>query len=291
MTNSPLMTPVGTPSKPDVQYQPGWSANLVLQFAVKGDRTQISSKSFRGPLAVQKPFYPEGDTCHVYVLHPPGGVVGGDQLAIELKLQEHSHVLVTTPAANKFYRSDERQSRLRQRFELGQGAALEWLPQESIFFDQCNTRLDTRIDLALESRFITWDVICLGRPASSEPFQQGTIRQSLEIAQQGKVLLNDRLLIEGAGKMLTEPWGFNDYPVVGYLVAAPGTVFMRDKVREITGFEESARLTTTLINGLLVCRVLARQAELARKKLLQIWQILRPDIMAKEAIQPRIWHT
>ena len=285
------MAAVGAQSKSEVNQQPGWSANLALQFAVKGDRTKISGKSFRGPLAVQKPFYPEGDTCHVYVLHPPGGVVGGDQLAIELKLEEHSHALLTTPAANKFYRSDKRQSRLQQRFGVGQGAALEWLPQESIFFDQCNTRLDTRIDLAPDSRLITWDVICLGRPASSEPFRHGSIRQSLEIAQQGKMLLNDRLLIQGAGKMLSEPWGFNGYPVVGYLVAAPGTAFMRDKVREITGFEESVRLTTTLLNGLLVCRVLARRAELARRKLLQVWQLLRPYIVAKEAIQPRIWHT
>lgn len=291
MTNSPPITSAGAQSKSEVHQPPGWSANLALQFAVKGDRTKISSKSFRGPLAVQKPFYPEGDTCHVYVLHPPGGVVGGDQLAIELKLEERSHALVTTPAANKFYRSGERQSRLQQRFWLGRGAALEWLPQESIFFDQCNTRLDTRIDLELDSRLITWDVVCLGRPASSELFRQGSIRQSLEISRQGKMLLNDRLLIEGGSKMLTEPWGFNDYPVVGYLVAAPGTVFMRDKVREITGFEPSVRLTTTLINGLLVCRVLARQAELARRKLLEVWQLIRPDIVAKEAIQPRIWHT
>ena len=291
MTNSPAITRECRQPTSEDQSQPGWSANLALRFAVKGDRTTIASKSFQGPLAVQKPFYPEGDTCHVYVLHPPGGVVGGDQLAIELNLEEHSHALLTTPAANKFYRSDERQSRLQQRFRLEHQAVLEWLPQESIFFDQCNTHLATQIELARDSRLIAWDVICLGRPASGEPFRQGAIRQILEILQAGEVLLNDRLLIEGASKMLTEPWGFSSYPVIGYLVATPTSVSTRDKVREMVGFGESVRLTATLINDLLVCRVLASQAEQARRKLLEVWQTIRPTIVAKEAIQPRIWHT
>ena len=270
---------------------PGWSANLSLQFAVKGSRTIISGKSFQGPLAVQKPFYPEDDTCHVYVLHPPGGIVGGDQLAIDLTLQESSHALVTTPAANKFYRSDKRSSRLLQSLSLQQEAMLEWLPQESICFDQCNTRINTRIELASHSRLIAWDMICLGRPASGETFAQGSIRQSLEIKQQGRVLLNDRLLIEGASPMLSASWGFHGYGVIGYLVATPATPHIRDKVREIAGFEKSVRLTTTLIDGLLICRVLADKAELARRKLIKVWQLIRPEIMAKEAIQPRIWHT
>jgi urease accessory protein len=285
------MNASGGQSTSRVDQPPGWSANLSLQFAVKGSRTIIAGKSFQGPLAVQKPFYPEGDTCHVYVLHPPGGVVGGDQLAIDLTLQKNSHALVTTPAANKFYRSDKRSSHLQQSLSLQAGAMLEWLPQESICFDQCNTRLNTHIELARNSRLIAWDLICLGRPASGEAFAQGSIRQTLEIKQQGRILLNDRLLIEGASPMLREPWGFHGYGVIGYLVATPATAFIRDKVREIAGLEKSVRLTTTLIDRLLICRVLADRAELARRKLIEVWQRVRPEIMAKEAIQPRIWHT
>ncbi len=54
----------------------GWKANLSLEFKATALRTVISKREHKGPLAIQRPFYPEDDVCHVYLLHPPGGVVG-----------------------------------------------------------------------------------------------------------------------------------------------------------------------------------------------------------------------
>ena len=83
-----------------------WRARLDLELSKSNNRTILSHQKHHGPLQVQKPFYPErSGTCHVYILHPPGGVVGGDHLNIYVDVNSNAHALITTPAAGKFYRS------------------------------------------------------------------------------------------------------------------------------------------------------------------------------------------
>src|SRR5205085_6360717 len=97
-----------------VRNVPGWQAELRLRFncdapgPLRPGRTRLVERQHRGPLVVQRPFYPEGDPCHVYLVHPPGGVVGGDALRIDATVDPGAHALITTPAATKFYRCEER---------------------------------------------------------------------------------------------------------------------------------------------------------------------------------------
>jgi urease accessory protein len=86
----------------------GWQASLALQFCHTPEKTLLHSAHHVGPLTVQRPFYPEGETCHLYLLHPPGGIVGGDSLDITVRLDAKSHTLITMPGASKFYRSSAR---------------------------------------------------------------------------------------------------------------------------------------------------------------------------------------
>ena len=66
----------------------GWSAKLSLSFERALAKTNLRVSERVGPLSVQRPFYPEEDDCHAYVLHPPGGVVGGDQLELNVQVRE-----------------------------------------------------------------------------------------------------------------------------------------------------------------------------------------------------------
>ncbi|MGB5651682.1 MAG: urease accessory protein UreD, partial [Sedimenticolaceae bacterium] len=86
-----------------------------LGFRAGPDSTVLAERQRHGPLAVQRPFYPEGGVCHVYLLHPPGGVVGGDVLGIDVKLAQGAQALITTPGATKFYRSAGALARQTQR--------------------------------------------------------------------------------------------------------------------------------------------------------------------------------
>src|SRR5258706_11967801 len=113
-----------------------WHASLELRFEARASCSVVAHSSHHGPLRVQRAFYPEGPTvCHVYVLHPPGGVVPGDQLSFDVGVESGARALITTPAATKVYRSDGRRAVQRTRLSVAPGAALEWLPQETIVFD------------------------------------------------------------------------------------------------------------------------------------------------------------
>jgi len=91
-------------------------------------------------LAVQRALYPEADLCHVYLLHPPGGVAGGDLLNISIQVRDGGAALITTPGATKFYRSVAPRAFVRQSLKIMNGS-LEWLPQENILFPGANVGL------------------------------------------------------------------------------------------------------------------------------------------------------
>ena len=158
-----------------------WKASLALMFAHKNGRTILKSREHYGPLVVQRPFYPEGAVCHIYLIHPPGGVVGGDKLSIEVRLQEGSHTLITTPSAGKFYRSGDLKGTQSQYLMAEKDSLLEWLPQENIFFDGCRSEIKTDIRLTGNAMFFGWEINCLGRPAAREKFKQGTITQRINM--------------------------------------------------------------------------------------------------------------
>ncbi len=116
--------------------QADWNASLTLAFARAGNRTVLARRSHSGPLVIQKILNPEGpDICHAVIVHPPGGIAGGDTLGVVITLEADAAVLVTTPAATKWYKSGGRESRQAVRLTLGRDAALEWLPQEAIVYD------------------------------------------------------------------------------------------------------------------------------------------------------------
>ncbi len=140
----------------------GWQATLDLRFQQAGGKTVLASAQHVGPLTVQRPFYPEEETCHLYLLHPPGGIVGGDELTISAHLAPGCHTLITMPGASKFYRSSGAQALVRQQLTLAPQATLEWLPQDAIFFPGANARLFTTFHLCASSRLLAWDLLCLG---------------------------------------------------------------------------------------------------------------------------------
>jgi urease accessory protein len=251
--------------------------------------TVLSHRQHVGPLLVQRPFYPEGPVCHVYVIHPPGGIAGGDHLQLKVLLAAGAHALITTPAATKFYRAAAgRQSVLLQRLQL-QAATLEWLPQEAIFFDQAQVRTTTRIELDAQSRFIGWELNCYGRRAGDLPFASGNIRQHLELWRDGKPVLLDRLRIEGGGEMQTAAWGLHGLSALGSLLAYPANASDVHAVRELP--LNAQQISCTLVDGVLLCRCLCTDGAELKQNLLQVWQCLRPRIVQRDAVLPRIWAT
>jgi len=274
-----------------ISKEDGWLATLSLRFSGRDDKTIISHRKHHGPLVIQKPFYPEGEVCHVYLLHPPGGVVGGDQLALDVEVNRSGHALVTTPAAGKFYRSDGRVAQLTQTLSVESGSTLEWLPQETILFSGCEVNMKTIVQLEAGAQFIGWEILCMGRPASKELFDKGRARQHFEIWRDNKPLMLDRSQLAGSDDVLSAKWGMQNYTVTGTMMVVNVNQEMLEHLREHQPVITNGLFSATLIKDVLVCRALSNQAEHVRFAFIHAWKLLRSRVLGKEASEPRIWST
>ena len=284
---------------------PGWRGRLALRFDRRAEgtasanqtpsaqRTVLAEQVHHGPLLVQRPFYPEPDgTCHVYVLHPPGGVVGGDRLRIEARVSAGARALVTTPAAGKFYRTAGADAELVHSLHVAEAGCLEWFPQETLVFAGAQAALRTEVHLAEGAHFLGWEILCLGRPSAGERFESGWCRTGIELWRAGRRLLTERMHFPGGGAVLDARWGLAGYPLTGTFFAACGDPRLAGLVRErVKPLEADGLFAVTAMDGVLVARELTHQAEVARRQLAQVWSVVRSALLGKEAVPPRIWYT
>lgn len=268
-----------------------WHARLQLQYQLREQTTILSKRQHHGPLLVQRPFYPEAGVCHTYIIHPPGGVVGGDCLEIDIQVGEQAHALLTTPASGKFYNSQSRRSQLHQHCQVKENAKLEWLPQDNIFFEGSHSLLKTQVELAQGARFIGWDISCLGRPFSGMRFDSGHCEQQFILTQQGLPLVVERTRLSVDHAVLTESWGLSGHMVTGTLLATPADKQLLERLRTELDSHEDFKFSVTLLNDILVCRFLGHHGEMARQHFEKAWRIIRPQVMGIEACAPRIWKT
>lgn len=267
-----------------------WKASLALEFGYADGKTTLGRKVHDGPLVVQKPLYPEGrEVCHAIVVHPPGGIAGGDELRLEVTSGDGASALLTTPGAAKWYRSAGPWAKQTVAFDVR--GALEWLPQETIVFDGALAETSYEVDLGAQAGFIGWDIVCLGRTGSGERFTRGSFRNSIRIRREGRLLWLERGRIDGGGRLLQSPAGLACMPVFGTLFAATLNLD-QDLLNQTRKMQpEAGRGAVTLLPGILLARYLGGSSEAARRYFIELWRILRPALMGREASEPRIWQT
>ena len=260
-----------------------WRAELSLAFHNRDGKSILAERRHDGPLVVQKPLYPEGEAlCHAIVVHPPGGVAGGDELSLSVRTDSRAAALLTTPGAGKWYRSAGPWARQSLRFEVA--GALEWLPQETIVFDGAMAKLESEIRLEAGARYLGWEILCLGRTGSGERFRRGRIELSNALYRDGRLLWLERGRLDGGGTLLASPAGLQGQPVCATLVAS-GAQFDVAACRSVEG------IAVTQLPGVLVARHLGASTEAARRLFVHLWSILRPALFGRDAMPPRIWST
>jgi urease accessory protein len=293
----------------------GWEAALELGYERRGERSALVHRAHRGPLRVQRDLYPEGpDTCHTIVVHPPGGIAGGDQLQLDVRCGAGAAALLTTPGAGKWYRGHGRRARQRLTFTVEDGGSLEWLPQETIVFDGALAELSCRVELGRGSVYLGWEILCLGRQACGERFTTGELRLGTELwrkaepagaagaAGAARCLWRERGRLRGGDALLSSPVGLGDAPVCATLIAA-GPAFdlaagdapdprLLAACRAVDeGGGQGGRGAVTCLPGLLIARWLGDSSEQARHHLARLWHLLRPALRQRAATLPRIWAT
>jgi urease accessory protein len=263
---------------------------LDLEFAQRGDQTVMTRNSHRGPLQVQKALYPEGPkTCHVAVLHPPGGIAAGDQLQVSAALGAGSHSLMTTPGATKWYRSSGARASQALAFSLSEGSALEWLPRENIFFDGADLSLRLSVDLKSGARYFGWDILSFGRRASGEAWRRGRLHVDSRIRLSGRMLWAEVASIEADSGFVASPMGLGGSTVCGtFVMAGVESPALLAECRAVPAPKHS-RVGITQLPQVLIARYLGDSSESAFSWFTALWAASRPAILGKAAQPPRVW--
>jgi urease accessory protein len=268
-----------------------WHASLALRVRAAGGRSRLEAVH-RGPLRVQKALYPEGPSpCHAVVLHPPGGIAGGDALEIAVDVGAGAHALVTTPGAAKWYKANGR--RASQDVRLAVAGALEWLPQETIIFDAAAARSTIDIELADGASMIGWDIVAVGRAAAGERFAQGDFSQTIRLRVGGALVWVERTRLVGGDGLLDSPIGLAGRHVFGSLWATGPTIDDNtlEQARAALAEHGTAAPLTRLAPRLLVARTSAGSTPAVRAALGAAWSVLRPLVLQRPAVPPRLWAT
>ncbi|WP_248804479.1 urease accessory protein UreD [Pseudomonas sp. MWU13-2100] len=270
-------------------FTPSWHAELELGYARFGDCTRPVTRRHLGPLRVQKHLYAEGpNVCQHIIVHPPGGIAGGDRLTISARVETDAWAQLTSPGAAKWYRAAGPAYQTLD-LQVAAGATLEWLPQETIVFSAAQAELRTGIDLEGDARLFYWDMVALGRPASGERFDLGHFQSQLDIRRDGRLLWHERQRIQGGDSLLDSPIGLDGQPVFAtLLVTGEIDSELLERCRSVPS---RVRGDLTQLPGLLMARCLAGEALHARAWLIELWRLLRPALLGRAAVPPRIWNT
>jgi urease accessory protein len=288
----PIASGFRTPAK-FASSADGWQAELELGFEVVAGRSALVRNRHQGPLAVQRAFYPESpDLAHVYLLHPPGGIVAGDELTVRARVGIGARALLTTPAATKFYKSEGRVAVTRQLLQVSEAASLEWMPQETIVFGSAHARTETRVELAPGATFFGWDIVCLGRAASGDHFTSGRLQQAFEIWQGERPLWIERSHFDATAAVRHAPWGLGGRRVFGTFVCTGQSALAVAQARAAVDTDETRELfAVSQMRSAIVCRYLGDSTERARHVFGRAWAALRPILLGRPACAPRIWLT
>jgi len=271
----------------------GWSGELELWFSKADSTTRLVRRRHIGPLAVQRPFYPEGDgSAHVYLLHPPGGVAGGDRLEISCHLEDGAQAVLTTPGATKFYRSDHDGSSQRVKINVGRGAVCEYLPQETILFGGAKVSLNTDVSLQSDSVYLGWEFFSLGRPAAGEDFATGSLQQRVIIVRDGVPVYYERFALATGTSLLTDAFALAGRPIMGTMIYA-GPVHENVAERVLTALGDSAAgvFSVSALERVIVCRYLGTRMSECKMLFVRAWDVIREMGIGKRSVAPRIWAT
>jgi len=272
-----------------------WIGHLQLDYRRESDRTTALDRH-HGPLRVLQRLYPEGDAiCHHVLVHPPGGIVGGDQLSIDATLASGTHALITTPGATRFYRSAGAPATQTLRAQVAAGARLEWLPLETIAYSGCQAANALHFTLAPGAEMIGWDLLALGLPAADQAFERGEIHQTVSISgrwlEQGRIAADDPTLLDS-------PLGWAGQRALATLWCAAGAGFT-DAQRELLLDDARACIATSPLaaragasaadEGVVVLRALAPRTEALFQLARQVRAAWRQRLWGLAECPPRLW--
>ena len=274
-----------------------WHAQLQLDYRLEAGKT-VARHSHNGPLRILQSLYPEGDAiCHNVLVHPPGGLVGGDTLELEITAESGTHGLITTPGATRFYRSACEPAVQRTRIRLAGNSRLEWLPLEAICYNQCIAENLLTLRLAPDAEFMGWDVSALGLPLAAQPFEAGSLLQHIEVPgvwlERGRIQAHDQRLLDGPAGMAGQRCLAALFFVAGSKIERARREQALELARNVITEHPLRQFAgaTSPDGQVIVLRLLAPVVEPAMDLVRRVWALWRAHFWGLSAQSPRIWST
>lgn len=283
-------------SPSEVEPRPRCWADGVAELTVHRVASETCLKHLyqSDPCRILFPRPASGACFEAVVATTSGGIVGGDRLRIDVEASEGTTVSVVTQAAEKVYRSAGAESAIQVQIGVAAGATLEWMPQETILFDQSRLRRQTRLSVAPGARSLAGESVVFGRRARGERFARGTLHDAWRVVRNDRLIWADALhLSQTVGETIAQPMAFGD-------AAAFATVlYVGDDAEEhleparelIADAAKDCSAGATLIGSVLLIRLMSADAAALRVAQSRFWSGFRAAALGLPTKLPRVWET
>jgi len=280
---------IGRPGVPPIAAPFPVHGAARVAVVASGATSRLSTLYQRAPLRILLPDAPDEPIPLAVLLNTAGGLVGGDRLETEIDVGARARLVVTSQAAEKVYRSAGASVVVENRLAVGAQGWLEWIPQETIFFNGCRFKRRMTIEVADDGQILAGEILVFGRIASGERLERGQIHDTWEIRRNGRLVWADGLwLADGIAEVLGHPACFDGALAYGTLVYVGRDAGARvERVRKILGGNGLG--AATQLGEVMVARWLSPAPERLRRSFARVWMGLRAGITGLPARLPAIW--
>lgn len=275
MTTSPSLGP-----SPRLQRASGESR---VTFDLRDGKTRLGDLYQRDPCRVLFPKSEPGEPPQAVMITTSGGVTGGDALKMSVEIGPGAEAVSTTQAAEKIYRASRGSDpcTIDVEVRVAEGATLDWLPQETIVFEGARLKRRTVADVVEGGSLLACEMVVLGRGASGERFTSGLLLDAWSVRRPGRLVWTDTLRVEGE---TPEGAGFGMANALATVIGvwdAPQPCF--EKARTLLESADKVRAGVTLVNGIMVARLLGEATEVRHATIRFLTEFRGRRL-------PRVWH-
>lgn len=259
------------------------SGESLVAFDLRDGRTRLGDLYQRDPCRVLFPVPEPGEPPQAVLITTSGGVTDGDSLKMAIEVGPGASAVATTQAAEKIYRAARGGGHcaVDVRVRVAEGGTLDWLPQETIVFEGARLKRRTLAEVVERGSLLACEVVVLGRAASGERFTSGLLLDAWSIRRPGRLVWTDTLRVEGE---TPDGAGFGAANALATVIGVwdePQPHF--EKARDLLAATEGVRAGVTLVNGVVVARLLG-EATAVRAATIRFLTDFRGRRL------PRVWH-